>query len=552
MKHKIYILPILATFSLSASAQLNNTVEVTNEVKPVVKDANKINILPNVVETPVKHNNVEYSAGVQPMQNFEYEPLRDYSCDAAYYGNKRGYLQLAGGSHGQLDTKAAYQFDFTNHDVLNIDFTLDGFNGKALNNKHFDIADWESRFYKNRVAGKFNHRFDNGVDFFVKGDVENQVFNYTYTYYSPEQTDKQHNRLADIQAGITPYEIGKLTLSGEAGIKFFHQGYATTFDEKCNESIFNALGTALYNFSDEHCAELGIEIFKSGYGMDEVEGITHLHFTPHYKYISEKVKLQAGIVGGSDGDIAPDLRFTYHINPRSDFYVNAIGYDLDNDFRHLSNIHPYFQFENNAFEEKIVVDAEFHQIDANVGYRFNGKKGFSGDLNLGFDKASTVAEIGALGSTYRGLLYPFIGFCDTQRFYLNLDFTYAYKDKVKIDLKNQFNAWKYKMEDDDEWISGSYTRPLLDLRWKADFKIINNLHAGINWEIAYYSCPDIPHSYERPTTNNIGLSLRYAFPIDLPLSVFVKGDNLLNQKYDRYYGYHNIGANVIAGVAVSF
>lgn len=556
MKSTIFLFPLLGAFALPAAAQLDNTVEVTNEVKPVVKDANKINVLPSVVETPVKHNKVEYASQSQPHTSFADEPLRDYSCDAAYNGNKRGYLQLAGGSHGQVDAEGAYQFDFSNHDALNIDLTLKGFNGTARDNEYYDVNDWKSRFYKSRVAGKYNHRFDNGVDFYLKGDLEDHVFNYmpSFSVFS-SQTDKQHNFLTTIAAGITPYEMGDLTLSGTASLQYFGQKRPTNISETYDESILNLNGLADYMFSDEHSVELGVEFFKSGYSMDEVKGITHLHFTPHYKYNGDNVKLQLGIVGGTDGDIAPDVQFAYHVTSRSDFYINAIGYDVDNVFRRLSNIHPYFTLQIPMYE-KLKVDAEFHQINASIGYRFNSNNGVSGNLNAGYDVASNVAEIDEISNIENGLQYPLVTFSNSHRFYLNADFTFAYKDKVKVDLKNQFNAWKHKGEDADEWISGSYTRPTLDLRWKADFTIVENLHAGLNWEISYYNDPDIHNAsikpYDRPITNNIGMSLRYAFPIDLPLSVFVKGDNLLNQKHDRYFGYRAIGANVIAGVAMSF
>lgn len=551
MKSAIYLIPLLASIALPAAAQLDNTVEVTNEVKPVVNDANKINILPSVVETPVKHNKVEYQTDAQPMKQFGKEPVRDYSSDAAYNGNKRGYLQLAGGSHGLTSNEAAYQFDFSNHDVLNLDFTLDGFNGKTK-------EDWTSRFYKNRLAGKYNHRFDNGVDFFVKSNFENHLFNYNTEFEMLNQTDKQHNTLIDFCAGITPYEVGTFVLSGEASLKFFNQEYKTNYKDKYNETVLNAKGLAQYEFDYDNSAELGVELFWSGYNMDYLEGISHIHFTPHYLYNNDDIHLQLGVVAGTDGDIAPDVNFVYHLNSHSDLYVNAVGYDNDNDFRSISKFHPYFFFNPTMIEDETnvtTVEAEFHQIDAQIGYRFKGDKGFSGDFNLGYDRAENSIECDDISNSDNGLNYAKIVFCKSQRFYINADFTYAYKDKVKIDLKNQFNTWKYKKNNDSEWNNGSYTRPVLDLRWKADFKIIDNLHVGVNWEIGYYESPDQDTNkmaYERPTTNNIGASVRYAFPTSMPFSVFVRADNLLNQNYDRYFGYSNIGVNVMGGVALSF
>jgi len=36
------------------------------------------------------------------------------------------------------------------------------------------------------------------------------------------------------------------------------------------------------------------------------------------------------------------------------------------------------------------------------------------------------------------------------------------------------------------------------------------------------------------------------------LSFYLRGDNLLNKKYDAYYGYRALGANFLLGTAVTF
>jgi hypothetical protein len=91
--------------------------------------------------------------------------------------------------------------------------------------------------------------------------------------------------------------------------------------------------------------------------------------------------------------------------------------------------------------------------------------------------------------------------------------------------------------------------------WKADFKLIKDLYVGVDWRLDCYSMPEgvAPGpAYERPNTVNFGASIRYTVPVDLPLTVFIKGDNLMNQNYDRYFGYRNIGANFLGGFALSF
>jgi outer membrane receptor protein involved in Fe transport len=51
---------------------------------------------------------------------------------------------------------------------------------------------------------------------------------------------------------------------------------------------------------------------------------------------------------------------------------------------------------------------------------------------------------------------------------------------------------------------------------------------------------------------NMGASIRYTLPVKLPCTLFVKGDNLFDRKYDRYWGYRQMGVNVLGGLALSF
>lgn len=554
---------MFAALAMPANAQLNNTVEVTNEVRPVVKDANKINILPSVVETPVKHHEVQYSTDAKPLTSFKRERLGNHDTQEVTDGNKNGFVTLGGGSHGQVDGKLDYVFDFGKNDALGIDLSLNGFNGKPLADNYYVSDKNNTRKYNSLGTLKYDHWFQNGVNLFVNGTYENQVFNYQ-TVNIPglgddpnAGTDKQHVAAADFEAGITPWTLGSFSFDLKAGIQFYSQKYKTTFDDEVGETTMSLDFNGKYAFNEEHSAGLGVEVFSSDYGMKNVEGITHAHFTPHYSYDGEAFDIKLGLIAGTDGDIAPDVCFNYHLTPHSDLYVKAVGYDVDNDLRHISTLSPYFVLPNSSETEKLTIDAEFHQIDACAGYKFSTSMGLSGDVNVGYDMAENVANADWLIKADPDiLLYNYIDFVKTQRFYINADVTYAYKDIVKVDLKNQFNGWKHKS--DGEWIDGSALRPTIDLRWKADVKIVKGLHLGLNWELGYYDCPEIENDgsdvepYERPTTSNLGASLRYKLPVKMPLSVYVKGDNLLNHKHDVFYGYRSIGANVMAGVAMSF
>lgn len=553
---KVFLTSCSLLVCLAALAQLDNTVEVTNDAKPVVTDVKKMPVKTKPAETKVTHYTMEYAVQGQPLSNYTPEPLGDYESEAVWKGNKKGYVHLSGGVPGTLDGMAAYQFDLSDNDALTLDFTLKGFNGKAKENKYFDLKDWKSRDYTNRTALKYNHRFDNGVDLFVKGDYENQLFNYRTA--NATGTDKQHNVLGSVIVGLTPYQIENFTFDATAGVKFFSQNHRTSLQEKLGETLLQMDGTAAYRISDEHSAGIGIGAYYSAYGNVELDGITRLRFTPYYKYSGEQMDLKLGVFVSTKGHVAPDASLTYHITPKSDVYVKARGYEENNDFRHLTAIHPYFMLDGHiSFSGDGIIKMEdaFHHVDAQVGYRFQSGNGLSGDLNVGFDQSKNHLNFLLAPNTRDGIEYPWATLSKNKCFYLNADFVYNYGDIVKVDARHRLNIESNKAPG-EEWLEGSYLSPMFDMNWKADFKLMHGLYAGLDWRWACFSNPNIKvesgSAYERPNMVNLGASIRYTLPIELPLTVFVKGDNLLNQNYDRYFGYRHIGANFLGGFSFSF
>lgn len=532
-------------------AQLDNTVEVTNEVKPVVTDVKKVDVKTLAAETKVKHYTMQYAVQEQPLSNFAPEPLGDYTTEAVWKGNKQGYVHLAGGSRGRVDGQVGYQFAVADDDVLGVNLLMEGFSGKVKDNPYYDVTGWRSRDYRSHAELKYNHRFAGGADFFVKGTYENRLFNYMSTPIQQLATDKQHDVLGSFSAGLTPYRFDRFTISGTAGVDFFSQNYKTCFSDKLGETFFHLDADAAYRLADEHSVGLGLCFVHSAYGNDELEGITRLRFTPHYIYNYEQMCLKLGLFVSSAGNVAPDVAFTYRVTPESEAYVEARGYEEDNHFRRLTDIHPAFCLNVGEVLEKM--EAEFHQLNVAVGYRFKTSKGFNGHAYVGCDFSDVAPDIDWISNNLTGLAYPWVEFSKNRCFYMGADLLYAYRDILKVDAQNRLNMEGSK--DVGGWVSGCYTSPAFHMLWTADVKLLKDLYLGMSWEYAWYDTPDIdavPTAYERPATVNLGASLRYTLPVRLPFTLFVKGDNLLGRSYDRYMGYRDLGTNVLAGFALSF
>jgi len=561
-KIKFCVCALSTVLSLPAMAQMDNTVEVETSVTPIVKDANKINVLPEVVETESKHNAVQYSTAMLQTKKYVFTPVDMLSTEFKEKGARKGFLSLGGGVPGVLDVRGAYGIDLSKNDVLGFRISSNGFKGKADNK---DLGtEYKSRFYTTRGAVDYTHKFAKGLsEFYVKYGMESQVFNYQFPV-NPE-TDKQHCTLGDVKIGTTDIKSKNWRFNGELSYKFFNQKYTTNMEDKYSESVLDAQLSTGYYFNEENSLNIDLALMNSSYSMQGVNGITHFSCVPYYKYEDYDMLLKVGLYIDTDG-IAPDVRFNYHFSEYTDFYAQVIGYDIDNNFRYLNSLNPYAYLPVPAKDTEYKLSSEFHQLDCKLGIKFRSDGGFGGDINLGYEMADDRAEFSTVyvedlnkNSLAKN---PEFTFVKGNRFYANLDLVYNYKDKFKFDLKNQFNSWGVKGEDENGVKNSdkiAYARPTLDLDWNFEFGFGSGFFMGLDWKLqTFKKSSDYKENglvtktaYKRPTTCDLGLTAHYRFQ-KVPLSIYANVDNLLNSKYDRFYGYRAIGTNFILGVAFTF
>jgi hypothetical protein len=537
--------------AIPAMAQMDNTVEVETSVTPIVKDANKINVLPEIVESQAKHYDVNYSTAMMQTKKYVFTPVDMMAAETMGSGAGKGFVSAGGGMPGTLDLRGAYGFDLSRNDVLGVRISCGGFNGKATNK---DLApkgsNYKSRFYTTRGGVDYTHKYAHGLsELFIKLGLESQVFNYQFPFST--ETDKQRNSLGNVSIGTTDYRVDDFRISGDFGYSFFNQNHLTNLTDKYSESQIHLNTDLGYYFNEENSLNVDFGILNSSYGMDGVKGYTHAHVLPYYKFDDYDMTLKLGAYIGANG-VAPDLRIDYRLSEFVNIYAHAIGYDGETGLKSFNALHPY-SFLPKVAGTDYKIKTEFHQIDARLGLRFRSETGWAGDINAGYDKVKNRAELTPISTASPA---PYITFVNGNRFYANLDLAYNFEDVVKIDLKNQFNAWGIDKAYKNTVIK---TRPVVDLDWNFDFRLTKGLFMGADWKLqsfaktkdtssssSTYSAP-----YKRPTTFNLGLSAHYTFS-PVPLSIYANVDNLLNCKYDRFYGYRAIGTTFIAGVAYTF
>ncbi|MCM1311673.1 MAG: hypothetical protein NC206_04505 [Bacteroides sp.] len=567
----------LALVCTDAAAQMDNVVEVENSYVPVVKDANKINVVPETSDTPVKHYNVEYATNSLPVHAYMFQPVWAAQSDAAVKGAKKGFVSLAGGNGGNVSARGAYGMEFTSDDLLNVDISLDGHNGNVDGDDDWG-TEWKSRFYSTRASVGYEHKLTSVSSVVANVEFESQVFNYRPEAFtgglvgSAFACDKQHNTLGGVSVGVTPYAFDKFSVGGELGYSFFSQKYATSLDDECKEGIFSGRLNVGYNIDTDR--KIGVEVMwrsamydmkyndLSFAGSNDFKSNTSFHLSPAYDMRCNDLDLHIGVqLCGTSGvrskfRVAPDIRLRHRISKQVDVYAEATGGEVYNDFRHFSQLTPYWGFLNGA-----AVDADmawqlpnqFDLLCATAGLRVELAKGLLADIHAGYDISKDRAEL--LGgysyvSMDMGGVSPLFA-ADGNHLRLNIDLRYDYKDILSVNMKNCLNNWEsVDSPFSDEKLTVCW-RPVVDLDWMASLRVIPELQIGLGYKLQTFKKPDTEtDGKKRPTTSNLCADLSYTF--NSGLSLFVRGDNLLNESYENFWGYRALGTNVLAGFAWTF
>lgn len=521
-------------------AQMDNVVEVENNYRPTVKDANKINKLPEIEEHQPQHYNVEYSTNALSTNNYAYQPI-DATQSKNLIGNeKKNFASLGYGTEGNILGRLALQTKINNSLSSNIEYSTRGHQG-YIKRFYDNNETWKSRYYSNNLRLDLSQKLNkqSTLTFGIGGTID--LFNYQPSnYINDYNTDKQHNNRFNIDAELSPYKFGDFQIGAEAKLVLFNQKYKTNLNDKYKETLFKLELCPEYELSKNLKIEMELGFDHADYCMDEVKGYNAFEIVPNIVWENKKFEISLGAYFNSENKIAPNVDVTYHAKKNLEFYLEAKGGEIQQNFSTFSLMSPYWIL-NKEHSEEIEIENEFDQLRLKAGLRINPINGLYADINAGYDIQENRAEL-ANNLTNTNLCYNPIVFVEGRHFYANADINYKWKDYLTVNLFNQYNKWTNKDKIDFTW------RPIFNMNWSATARVIDNLKLGVDF--VFQNFESSKYSYKRPDTCDLGASISYTFPMGL--SLYAKGNNLLNKNYDQFLGYKTSGANVLFGAAITF
>ena len=534
MKKKIAIwcmgmIPLMALHA-QQDTTLVRTVVVENEYNPIVMDASKINVLPKVEEPTVPKAHIDYATSIHPMARWNYETMqpmmRDWQADAP----RRGCFHAGYGNRGNVDAGLGYLWDITKKDRLNMEASLNGWNGKR---KGLNDATWNSRMYQTKVGADYKHAFK-CVDFALGGDYQSKVYNSLIA-------QKQHQTLADVYVGLASSDWDKLIrFTSEVGWKYFKQKYPVHLHES-GETDFYAQTNIWKQRNEKERYGMKVRFDNYTYTFSEMKNAFALDWNPYYTLRNGDwdVRLGAHIDwwGGDDSKlyVSPDVYVSCQLADSYVLFAKAEGGRQTHGLYELSHTSPYWS-GNRIVPTYVTLDAAIglkaSPVDGLWFHVSGGHQIREKDLCLCF----FVEEI----PPYR-VINDVMG--GTQVFYGTTELKYDYKDLFEMSLRGTCYNWKWNDTEDGE-LSLSL-KPELELDARMAAKVVEGLKAHIGYEYIK-RCNEVCGA----PVNNLFLGADYVLLKNVNL--FARVNNLLNKEYVGSDAYSAQKLNFLAGLSLQF
>ena len=552
MKKKIVIASMgmcafLATYAQQQDTTLVRTVVVENQYNPTVMDASKINVLPKVEEPTVPKAHIDYANSVRPVASWANQSMnpivRDWTPDAAY----RGYLRAGYGNNGNVDARLGYLWDISKKDRLNVEASLDGWNGDVTDRNG---EDWTSRLYNTRLGLDYRHAFKK-MDLMLGGAYRSQVFNYMNPQYyygdlsrSVENPSRrQHQTMANAHLGLASTgEDMSIQFVGEVGMNLFKQKYPTNIAEG-SENNFYLKGDVWKPFNDQRFG-LAWDFNTYSYSMDDMKGTTSLELNPYYGYENDDWRIRLGAHvdwwSGIDDEVnfSPDVNVEYIFSDSYVLYAKAGGGRENKSLMELTEFTPYWTLSHPY------ILPTYMSLDAAIGLKASPINGLWFNLTGGYQ----IRENDLFWKLVDGSA-SYLGFEQgkSKVAYGSAELKYDYKDLFDLGLKATYYHWKGdKMEGLDQYAEGRLLalKPEMELNAEVGFKPVQALRINAGYEYVKRA----EEIYD--PISNLYVGADYALMKNL--SIFAKANNLLNKEYVRADAYPAQKLNFLAGLSLQF
>jgi hypothetical protein len=565
------------------------------EYNPTIRDAVKLNQIPELREPQAPKTQVEFSNFASP---FDVKPGLMLLNPQAYltdmnYSKHKGYLTLGVSSLLDVNGDFGYQILHTPQDYLSIALSHHSSNSDVKNlqideNQKFKIND-------NLGGLDYSHNFEK-----VKLDLGAQytysAFNYSglnitnlqdidiaswlvLPVYEIAKFPTQVNNIFDAHAGISSDVENELNYKVALEYSLFNQKYGSVtskpglkenrvvidwdFHKKINSTMGVGLGGYYKTFS------YSSEEYRTN--SNDITRYSLFSLNPYFYLEGDNLDLRLGakpsfeLGGRKKAVVAPVIKFNFYPSDRFLLYADVDGGTTENS--------KYTGYYENRYASPLakILDSR-SPFDGTVGIKFLPLSVLSFDVFGGFKVVKDehffyhnydyVFTESTAGSTISAM------YENANVAKLGANIKYAYQDRFEIDLKGVYYYWDIKTDSEEagfNFDSGIRARePWGKPNFKADLNLMYRVEPlPLQLNLLYHG------EFGRKTTTNFDarnnlneegikmkdihdLAFKATYSFTKSFSVYVSANNLLFQKYDIWYAYPAQGFNIMGGINFLF
>lgn len=588
MKRLLYTVSALMGGSLMASAQtvqadttISRDIEIVKEYNPVIKDAGKINTMPELKSIDTKKITPNYSvwtsafnprADVVPALDYALATEPESNPYASDYFAKVGignYSSFLGELYAPIYKTDKWLVDiYGKHNSTMSEITLspDLYPGLA--------GDVESNAYANdnRVRASMLRSFRKSELSAFSTFNYNQFRYYGYDSFVGAASQEGAGSYAGYLQSFHNFDINaRYKTKGyvdkwKYDVQANYQRFSNRNDVVENTIYTNILGDYRMESSSLSAVFEMYNIIMSMpsdslylYDFTNVENSashTILKISPSYRFESNRGVFHIGVKGvfgigqGRPGTIIPDIYGSIKLMDDAAYlYAGITGDYRVNSYRNVTALNPYVAPD-------VRVEDSYTPIDFYLGVKANILKKVNLDAHVGYKVMDNPyffvnKKIDSLYHHTFDVVYDE----DAGQFNAGVTAIYNWTDKLGLTLQTNYYAWGLDKQEK------AWQMPTFELDFKTSYQITDYLRAELSYEFsggryaAMYDGvdakgKDVLKSISMDSVHDLSLGVNYS--VLSFANVFLNLNNILASDYQNWYGYTAQGFNLMAGVSLHF
>lgn len=589
MKRIVFNIALLSAFSIvsaqnasdstnTASATdttIKRNIEVVRDYTPVIKEAGKINTMPELKDVNTKKIEVDYKVWTSTYKpKTDIIPSLDYAL-ASQEENKysrEGFLRLGGGNYksflGELYTP------IYNSDVALFDFYLkhnSSFGNVTLKKDNYDVL-------SNDVLSKGLYNDNKARISFLRsirireisafGEFGYNRFNYyglnsDMISFSEQNKDKEEPEYKNDDQKNSH-------LTAALNFRFRSKDYIeqwkydlqtnwrllkTHFDVAEN-TIFTDLA-ASYRMQ-ESILSLKFQMYNVFVSTPEIGSIdfskaqnfnnfTVLKFNPYYSFISEVGRLNLGLKAsfginqGKNTAFSPDITGQVRVIDNIWYvYAGVTGDYKVNTLRSLAN-------ENIYLSPDARPEDTYIPLDIYLGTKLNIGKSVNTDIHIGYKIINNqYFYVNKSDSTGMKNTFDVVYDKNVGQFNCGAAVNYNFREKVDFSFKIGYNKWSLEKQKE------AWMLPAAQIGLGVSYVPTDFLRFNINYDFEAGRKAKLGKDSSVDLKNFNDISLGANYKLMSFLDVFARFNNILNQRSEFWYGYPSQGFNFLLGLTLTF